>query len=64
MRTIFRVQYLTNDFLKLSAEYENEQAELQKQLKVFEEETNNFDRQQIDFKQFHEIVKNMSALKN
>ena len=51
-------------FLKLSAEYETEQAELQKQIRVFEEETNTFDRQQIDFKQFYEIVKNMSALKN
>lgn len=50
-------------FLKLSAEYENEQAELQKQIKVFEEETNNFDRQQIDFKQFHEIVKKYVGIK-
>ena len=50
-------------FLKLSAEYENEQAELQKQIKVYEEETNNFDRQQIDFKQFHEIVKKYVGIK-
>ncbi len=50
-------------FLKLSAEYETEQAELQKQIKVYEEETNNFDRQQIDFKQFHEIVKKYVGIK-
>ena len=50
-------------FLKLSAEYESEQAELQKQIRVFEEETNNFDRQQIDFKQFHEIVKKYVGIK-
>ena len=50
-------------FLKLSAEYETEQAELQKQIRVFEEETNNFDRQQIDFKQFHEIVKKYVGIK-
>lgn len=50
-------------FLKLSAEYENEQTELQKRIKVFEEETNNFDRQQIDFKQFHEIVKKYVGIK-
>lgn len=50
-------------FLKLSAEYENEQAELQKQINVFEEETNNFDRQQIDFRQFHEIVKKYVGIK-
>ncbi len=50
-------------FLKLSVEYETEHAELQKQIKVFEEETNNFDRQQIDFKQFHEIVKKYVGIK-
>ncbi len=50
-------------FLKLSAEYENEQTELQKQINVFEEETNNFDRQQIDFRQFHEIVKKYVGIK-
>lgn len=50
-------------FLKLSAEYETEQAELQKQIKVYEEETNNFDRQQIDFKQFREIVKKYVGIK-
>lgn len=50
-------------FLKLSAEYETEQAELQKQIKVFEEETNDFDRQQVDFKQFHEIVKKYVGIK-
>ncbi len=50
-------------FLKLSVEYETEQTELQNQIKVFEEETNNFDRQQIDFKQFHEIVKKYVGIK-
>jgi len=50
-------------FLKLSAEYETEQAELQKRIKVFEKETNNFDRQQIDFRQFHEIVKKYVGIK-
>ncbi len=50
-------------FLKLSVEYESEQAELQKQIKIFEEETNNFDSQQIDFKQFHEIVKKYVGIK-
>ena len=34
-----------------------------KQIKVFEEETSNFDRQQIDFKQFHEIVKKYVGIK-
>ena len=50
-------------FLKLSAEYETEQKELQKQVAIFEEETSNFDRQQIDFKQFHEIVKKYVGIK-
>lgn len=44
-------------FLKLSSEYESEQEELQKQVAIFEEETNNFDRQQIDFQQFGNIVR-------
>ena len=50
-------------FLKLSAEYETEQKELQKQVAIFEEEISNFDRQQIDFKQFHEIVKKYVGIK-
>ncbi len=50
-------------FLKLSAEYEAEQKELQKQVSIFEEETSNFDRQQIDFKQFYEIVKKYVGIK-
>ncbi len=44
-------------FLKLSAEYETEQQELQKQADDFEKETTDFDRQQIDFNQFREIVR-------
>lgn len=43
-------------FLKLSAEYENEQKELQKQADEFQKETAEFDRQQIDFNQFRHIV--------
>lgn len=50
-------------FLKLSAEYETEQAELQKQVAIYEEETSDFDRQQIDFKQFYEIVKKYVGIK-
>lgn len=50
-------------FLKLSAEYETEQKELQKQVAVFEEETNNFDRQQIDFQQFRDIVRKYVGIK-
>ncbi len=44
-------------FLKLSAEYETEQQELQKQADDFEKETTDFDRRQIDFNQFREIVR-------
>ena len=44
-------------FLKLSAEYETEQRELQKQADEFQQETAEFDRQQTDFNQFREIVR-------
>ncbi|MBO5409484.1 MAG: DUF4368 domain-containing protein [Clostridia bacterium] len=54
--------YFYNE-IRLLNEYETEQAELQKQIRVFEEETNIFDRQQIDFKQFHEIVKKYVGIK-
>ena len=43
-------------FLKLSAEYEKEQKDLQKQADEFQKETAEFDRQQIDFNQFRHIV--------
>lgn len=43
-------------FLKLSAEYETEQKDLQKQADEFQKETAEFDRQQIDFNQFRHIV--------
>lgn len=43
-------------FLKLSAEYETEQKDLQKQVDKFQKETAEFDRQQIDFNQFRHIV--------
>lgn len=44
-------------FLKLSAEYEIEQRELQKQANDFQKETADFDRQQTDFNQFRQIVR-------
>ena len=44
-------------FLKLSAEYENEQRELQKQADEFQKETSDFDRQETDFNQFREIIR-------
>ena len=44
-------------FLKLSAEYETEQQELQKQANDFQKETADFDRQQTDFNQFRQIVR-------
>lgn len=44
-------------FLKLSAEYETEQKELQKQADEFQKETAEFDRQQTDFNQFRQIVR-------
>ncbi len=50
-------------FLKLSAEYENEQQELQKQVTVFEEETSEFESRELDFKQFYEIVQKYVGIK-
>ena len=50
-------------FLKLSAEYESEQTDLQNQVKIFEEETKVFDNQQTDFKQFREIVRKYVGIK-
>ncbi len=44
-------------FLKLSAEYETEQRELQKQADEFQKETADFNRQQADFEQFRQIVR-------
>lgn len=44
-------------FFKLSAEYETEQRELQKQADEFQQETAEFDRQQTDFNQFRQIVR-------
>lgn len=44
-------------FLKLSAEYEIEQKDLQKQANECQKETADFDRQQTDFNQFREIVR-------
>lgn len=44
-------------FLKLSAEYETEQKDLQKQVDEFQKETADFDRQQIGFHQFRQIVR-------
>lgn len=43
-------------FLKLSADYENKQQELQKQVANFEKETSEFESRELDFKQFYEIV--------
>lgn len=44
-------------FLKLSAEYETEQKELQKQADEFQKETADFYRQQTGFNQFRHIVR-------
>lgn len=44
-------------FLKLSAEYETEQKELQKQVDAFQKEVSDFERQETDFNQFREIVR-------
>lgn len=49
--------------LKLSAEYENEQAELQKQVENFQNETTDFERQETDFRQFREIVRKYVGIK-
>ena len=43
--------------MKLSAEYETEQKDLQKQANEFQKETADFDRQQTDFNQFRQIVR-------
>lgn len=50
-------------FLKLSAEYETEQQELQKQVADFEEETSEFESRELDFKQFYEIVQKYVGIK-
>lgn len=50
-------------FLKLSAEYENEQQELQQQVADFEKETNEFENRELDFKQFYEIVQKYVGIK-
>lgn len=50
-------------FLKLSAEYENEQQELQQQVADFEKETSEFESRELDFKQFYEIVQKYVGIK-
>lgn len=50
-------------FIKLSAEYETEQQDLQNKVNEYQKETAEFNRQQLDFDKFREIVRKYVGIK-